>query len=79
MPTDTRVRMWDMAVVCVAGFVTGLLMNMLVPIGVRKAVVFPTPANANSIVYQDPAGVCHSPHIENTECVPGARPIPAQA
>lgn len=71
--------MWDMAACVVAGFVIGLLVNMLVPVGIRKAVVFPTPANAQSIVYQDVAGVCHAPKITNTDCVPGARPIPVQA
>jgi hypothetical protein len=71
--------MWDMALTAVAGFVAGMVINMIVPVGVRNAVVFPTPANADSVVYQDPAGVCHSPHVEEAECVPGARPIPVQA
>jgi hypothetical protein len=71
--------MWDMVVAVVSGFVAGLVLNMMVPIGVKKAIVYPTPANVGSIKYQDAAGVCHIPTTSDTECVPGARPIPVQA
>jgi hypothetical protein len=71
--------MWDMVAAAVSGFVAGLVLNMMVPVGVKKAIVYPTPANAGSIKYQDAAGVCHIPTTSDTECVPGARPIPVQA
>lgn len=71
--------MWDLIAALIGGLLVGIVVNVMVPVGVRTTTVYPTPANANSIVYQDPAGVCHSPHVEDTECVPGAEPIPAQA
>ena len=71
--------MWDLIAALIGGLLVGVVVNVMVPVGVRTTTVFPTPANSNSIIYQDPAGVCHSPHVEDTECVPGARPIPAQA
>ena len=71
--------MFDLAAAFVGGLLVGVMVNIVVPVGVHTTTVFPTPANSNFIVYQDPSGVCHSPHVEDTDCVPGAQPIPAQA
>jgi len=70
---------WELLLAGLAGFVVGMMLNLMVPIGVRKAKVFPTPANVNSLLYQDTAGVCFKPEVDDTECVPGAQPIPVQA
>jgi hypothetical protein len=72
-------RNWELLLAGLAGFIAGMMLNMIVPIGVRKTKIFPTPANANSLLYQDAAGVCFRAEVDDAECIPGAQPIPVQA
>jgi len=70
---------WELLLAGLTGFIVGMMLNLMVPIGIRKTKVFPTPANANSLLYQDTAGICFRPTVDDADCVPGAQPIPVQA
>ena len=71
--------MWHLLLAGLLGFVAGIAVNLIVPMTIRRVVVYPTPANVNHVVYQDAAGVCHEPSITSADCAPGAQPIPVQA
>ena len=60
------------------GFTAGLLAAIVLPLTYKQVVLFPTPANAESMVYQDKAGVCFTPKVSEVACSQSARTIPAQ-
>lgn len=70
---------WKLLLAGLTGFIVGMILNLVMPIGIRKTKVFPTPANADSLLYQDTAGVCFQPKVDDAECIPGAQAIPVQA
>lgn len=66
-------------IVLVLGFTTGLLAAMILPLTYKRIVLYPTPANARTMVYQDKAGVCFTPNVSEVDCSEGAKTIPTQS
>ena len=67
------------AIALVLGFTAGLLAAIVLPLTYKRVVLYPTPANAKSMVYQDKAGVCFTPNVSEVACSQEARSVPAQS
>ena len=71
--------MWKPTLALLLGFLVGLTLAVIMPLGYKKVKLYPTPANVGTMVYQDSAGVCYKPKSEVVQCTSNARPIPPQS
>ena len=67
------------ALVLFLGFIAGLIAALTLPLAYKNIVLYPTPANATTMVYQDKAGACFRPNISEVKCSGHSRSIPAQS
>lgn len=67
------------ALVLFLGFIVGLIAALSLPLAYKNIVLYPTPANATTMVYQDKAGACFRPNISEVKCSGHSRSIPAQS
>ena len=67
------------ALVLFLGFIVGLITALSLPRAYKSIVLYPTPANAKTLVYQDKAGACFRPNISEVKCSGHSRTIPAQS
>ena len=61
------------------GFIVGLIAALSLPLAYKNIVLYPTPANAKTLVYQDKAGACFRPNISEVKCSGHSKSIPAQS
>lgn len=67
------------ALVLFLGFIVGLIAALTLPLAYKSIVLYPTPANAKTMVFQDTAGVCFRPNISEVKCSGQSRVIPVQS
>lgn len=67
------------ALVLFLGFIVGLIAALSLPLAYKNIVLYPTPANAKTLVYQDKAGACFRPNISEVKCSGHSKSIPAQS
>ena len=67
------------ALALMIGFIVGLVCALSLPLVYKKVVLYPTPGNAATLVYQDKAGVCFKPSVTEVKCSSQSKAIPVQS